>query len=147
MEIWSEPWVIWIAIGIVCVIIEIFTLGFLFLSFGIGAIITGLSALVIPSVSIQILIFAVVTLIIFILSRKFSKKLISKNYEETNIKALIGKTGKVVEEIPANEKGYVKIGGEEWAAVSKDKTEIPKDTRIEVNDIDGNKVIVTAVNE
>ncbi len=147
MEIWSEPWIIWVALGIICVIIEIFTPGFLFLSFGIGAILTGLIALIIPSITFQILAFAVITFIVFILSRKFSKKFISSSYEETNVKALIGKTGKVTEKIPANEKGYVKIGGEEWAAVSKDKTDIPKDTRIKVNDIDGNKVIVTAVDE
>jgi len=147
MEIWSEPWVIWVALGIICVIIEIFTPGFLFLSFGIGAILTGLIALIIPSITFQILAFAVITLIVFILSRKFSKKFISSNYEETNVKALIGKTGKVTEKIPANEKGYVKIGGEEWVAVSKDKTEITKDTLIIVNDIDGNKVIVTMVKE
>jgi len=145
MEIWSEPWIIWVALGIICVIIEIFTPGFLFLSFGIGAILTGLIALIIPSITFQILAFAVITLIVFILSRKFSKKFISSNYEETNVKALIGKIGKVTKTIPANEKGYVKIGGEEWAAVSKDKTEIPKDTQIEVNDIDGNKVIVSTV--
>ena len=147
MEIWSDPWIIWIVIGIICVVIEIFTPGFLFLSFGIGAILTGLAALVIPSITFQVLTFAVLTLIIFMLSRKFSKKLISTNYEETNVKALVGKTGKVTQEIPANEKGYVKIGGEEWAAVSKDNNRINKDTRITVKDIEGNKVIVTIIEE
>jgi len=147
MEIWSDPWIIWVVIGIICVIIEIFTPGFLFLSFGFGAILTGLSALIIPSITFQVLAFAVITLVVFILSRKFSKKLISNNYEETNVKALVGKTGKVTQVIPANEKGYVKIGGEEWVAVSEDNSKITKDTRITVKDIEGNKVIVTAIEE
>ena len=147
MEIWSDPWVIWVVIGIICVIIEIFTPGFLFLSFGVGAILTGLAALVIPSITFQVLTFAVITLIVFVLSRKFSKKLISTNYEETNVKALVGKTGKVTQVIPANEKGYVKIGGEEWAAVSKDNNKIDKDTRVTIKDIEGNKVIVTVIEE
>ncbi len=147
MEAWFDPWVIWVAIGIICIIIEIFTPGFLFLSFGVGAIFTGLAALLIPSIAFQILTFAVITLIVFLLSRKFSKKLISTNYEETNVKALVGKTGKVTQQIPANEKGYVKIGGEEWAAVSKDNKEITKDARVTVNDIEGNKVIVTVIVE
>jgi len=147
MEILSEPWVIWVAIGIICVIIEIFTPGFLFFSFGVGAILTGLAALIIPSITFQILTFAILTLIVFVLSRKFSKKLISTNYEDTNVQALIGKTGKVTQKIPANEKGYVKIGGEEWVAVSKDSKEIKKDARITVNDIEGNKVIVTVIEE
>ena len=147
MEAWFDPWIIWVAIGIICIIIEIFTPGFLFLSFGLGAILTGLIALVIPSIALQILAFAIISLIAFLLSRKFSKKLISNNYEDTNVKALVGKTGKVTQQIPTNEKGYVKIGGEEWSAVSKDNNEIKKDARIVVNDIEGNKVIVTLVEE
>ena len=147
MEAWFDPWIIWVAIGIICIIIEIFTPGFLFLSFGVGAIITGLAALVIPSIAFQILTFAIVTLIIFILSRRFRKKLISTDYEDTNVNALVGKTGKVTQKIPANEKGYVKIGGEEWVAVSKDNKEITKDARVTINDIEGNKVIVTVIEE
>ena len=147
MVAWFDPWIVWVAIGIICIIIEIFTPGFLFLSFGIGAILTGLAALIVPSIAFQILTFAVITLIVFLLSRKFSKKLISADYEETNVKALVGKTGKVTQQIPANEKGYVKIGGEEWAAVSKDNKEITKDARVMVNDIEGNKVIVTVIVE
>lgn len=147
MEVWFDPWIIWVAVGIICVIIEIFTPGFLFLSFGIGAILTGIAARIIPSIAFQILTFAIITLIVFMLSRKLSKKLISTNYEDTNVKALLGKTGKVIQEIPANEKGYVKIGGEEWAAVSKDNKEIKKDTRVRISDIDGNKVIVTLIEE
>ena len=135
MEAWFDPWIVWVAIGIICIIIEIFTPGFLFLSFGVGAILTGLAALIIPSIAFQILTFAVITLVVFLLSRKFSKKLISADYEETNVKALVGKTGKVTQQIPTNEKGYVKIGGEEWAAVSKDNKEIAKDARVTVDDI------------
>ena len=147
MEAWFDPWIIWVAIGIICIIIEIFTPGFLFLSFGVGAILTGLVALIIPSIAFLILTFAVITLIVFLLSRKFSRKLISADYEDTNVKALVGKTGKVTQEIPANEKGYVKIGGEEWAAVSQNNKEIKKDARVTVNDIEGNKVIVTVIEE
>ena len=147
MEALFDPWIIWVAIGIICIIIEIFTPGFLFLSFGAGAILTGLAALIIPSVMFQVLTFAFITFIVFLLSRKFSKKLISNNYEDTNVRALVGKTGKVTHEIPANEKGYVKIGGEEWAAVSKDNKEIKKNTRVRINDIEGNKVIVTLIEE
>jgi len=147
MESLFDPWIIWVAVGIICIIIEIFTPGFLFLSFGVGAIITGLLALIIPSIAFQVLTFAIVSLLAFLLSKKFSKKLISTDYEETNVKALVNKIGKVTQKIPTNEKGYVKIGGEEWAAVSRDNKEIEKDARVIVSDIEGNKVIVTIVEE
>jgi len=137
-----EPWMIWITIGVICIIIEIFTPGFLFMSFGIGAIITGLFTLLIDNLAWQILIFALVTFLFFLLLRKFSKKLISKDYEQTNVQALIGKKGIVIKDIQSSERGYVKIGGEEWSAVSEVENILLKDTKIIVQKIDGNKVVV-----
>jgi membrane protein implicated in regulation of membrane protease activity len=74
--------------------------------------------------------------------RKLGKKLISKSAEETNIYALKGKDGKVVKEIPADGKGYVKIGGEEWSAVSANGTKIAKEEKVVIEKVEGNKLIV-----
>ena len=89
------------------------------------------------------MIFALITFVGFINLRKFSKKIISTATEDTNIFALKGKTGVVTKHIPAGERGYVKIGGEEWSAVSKENEEIPEDTRIIVKSFEGNKLIVS----
>lgn len=140
-----SAWMIWVAIGIICVIIEIFTPGFFFLSFGFGAIITGLLSLIVNGLAWQILIFAIITFCIFILMRKFSTKLISKEYEQTNVQALIRKKGKVTDEIPEDGRGHVKIGGEEWSAVSSDHKKIQIDTRVIVDKIEGNKVMVSPI--
>ena len=137
-----EPWMIWVGIGVICMIIEIFTPGFLFMSFGIGAILTGLVSILVRGTAIQILIFAVITFILFLYLRKFSKKLISESSEETNIFALIGKTGTVMKEIPADGKGYVKIGSEEWSAIAKDGKKIGIEQKVIVSSIEGNKLIV-----
>ncbi|MCK4312472.1 MAG: NfeD family protein [Candidatus Cloacimonetes bacterium] len=142
-----DPWLIWVAIGIICIIIEIFTPGFLFMSFGIGAIITGLVSIVLKSVPLQILVFAVITFLVFISSRKLSKKLISKSSEETNIYALKGKKGIVVKEIPEDGRGYVKVGGEEWSAVSEDGKKIEKDEKVTIIKVEGNKLIVSIKEE
>ena len=138
----TEPWMIWVGIGVICMIIEIFTPGFLFMSFGIGAILTGLVSILGIGTSIQILIFAVITFILFLFLRKFSKKLISESSEETNIFALIGKTGMVVKEIPEDGKGYVKVGSEEWSAIAENGKKIEDGQKILVNSIEGNKLIV-----
>jgi membrane protein implicated in regulation of membrane protease activity len=138
-----EGWMVWIAIGIICLIIEIFTPGFLFMSFGIGAILTGVVEWIFTlELPYQILIFAVITFLVFISMRKLSKKLISKSTEETNIYALKGKNGKVMKEIPTDGKGYVKIGGEEWSAVSADNTKIAKEEKVVIEKVEGNKLIV-----
>lgn len=143
-----EPWMVWIAIGVICMIIEIFTPGFLFMSFGAGAIITGLFSLI-PFVKLpfQILVFAIVTFLVFISMRKFSKKLISKVSQETNIFALKGKTGIVTKEIPIDSRGYVKIEGEEWSAVSQDNTQIKKGEKVLIVAVEGNKVVVSIKKE
>jgi len=143
-----EAWMVWVAIGVICMIIEIFTPGFLFMSFGIGAIITGLFSLI-PFIKLpfQILVFAIVTFLVFISMRKFSKKLISETSQETNIFALKGKTGIVTKEIPVDGRGYVKIEGEEWSAVSLDNSLIKKGEKVLIEKVEGNKVIVSPKKE
>ena len=133
-----EGWMIWIALGIICMIIEIFTPGFLFMSFGIGAIVTGILSIFINNVNIQFILFIVITALLFLNLRKFSKKLISSKSEETNIFALKGKTGLVTRKIPVDGRGYVKIGGEEWSAISGDRSTIEEGEKISV-------LIITAV--
>ena len=43
-----EAWMVWIGIGVLCMIIEIFTPGFFFMSVGLGALLTGLISLILP---------------------------------------------------------------------------------------------------
>lgn len=136
-------WTIWIGLGIIFTIIEIFTPGFVFFSFGLGMIFAGLFAYVFPqSLVIQVLVFIISTFIIFITSKKWSKKFISKSSVKTNAEALIGNTGIVTKSISKNEKGYVKVGGEIWSAISENGVSLKKETIVEVLEIDGNKLVV-----
>ena len=140
-----QAWHVWMALGILFTIIEIADPAFFFLSFAIGAIVTGLFSfmpLVASSVAAQIFIFAAFSFIAFLFMRKLSKKVLKHPGSSTNVQALIGKTGIVTREIGANQKGYVKIGGEEWAAITEDNNSIALSEKVEVLAIDGNKVIV-----
>jgi len=138
-----DPWMIWVGIGIICIIIEIFTPGFLFMSFGIGAIVTGVLVWMTKvGIPWQILIFAVITFVVFLLTRKLSKKLISAESEPTNAEALKGKNGIVVKEIPAEGRGYIKVGGEEWSAASENNQKIKIGKKVLIQNIEGNKLIV-----
>jgi len=140
-----DVWMIWIIAGVICMIIEIFTPTFFFMSFGIGAIVTGILSLLIKNVPIQFLLFAIITFLVFINLRKFNKKFITKTTKETNIFALKNKTGFVTSDIKHNKKGYVKIGGEEWSAISKDGSEINEGEEVVVNSVEGNKLIVSRI--
>lgn len=139
------PWHIWLIIGIVCVIIEIFDPAFFFLALGVGAIGTSLLSLlpfVQSHIVVQLLLFAIISFITFLLMRKLGKKVMTGTEPETNVYALKGQTGIVTKEIPAHGKGYVKIGGEEWTAISEDGSSIALDERVEILGVEGNKVIV-----
>jgi membrane protein implicated in regulation of membrane protease activity len=137
-----SAWMIWMIIGIICIVIEIFDPAFFFFSLGAAAIVTGLLSLLIPSTALQIIIFAVLSLIAFLSMRKLGKKILSVADKDTNVFALRGKSAVVIREIPAHGRGYVKVGGEEWSAVGKDNQAIEQDARVVVVDIDGNKLVV-----
>lgn len=140
-----EPWAIWLIIGIVCVIIEIFDPAFFFLALGVGAIVTSLlslTPLVRDSLIGQLLFFAVLSFVTFLLMRKLGKKVLSDSGEETNVYALKGKTGLVTQKIPSKGRGRVKIGGEEWSAICEDESEIEVGSHIVVLGVEGNKLIV-----
>lgn len=141
-------WHIWLVLGILCVIIEIFDPAFFFLSLGIGAILTALlslAPLVGQNVIIQVLIFAIISFIAFLFMRKLGKKIHADTGDETNVYALKGKTGFVVRDIPADGRGYVKLGGEEWTAIGIDGMAIVSGSKVEVTAIEGNKVVVRPI--
>ncbi|HCX60159.1 MAG: NfeD family protein [Candidatus Cloacimonadales bacterium] len=142
-------WHIWMILGIIFIIIEIFDPAFFFVSLGIGAIVTGLLALlpfVQNSVLLQIFLFAIFSFIAFLFMRKLGKKVLAHPGEETNVYALKGKIAHVSVAIPAESKGYVKVGGEEWVAVAEDNMPIDIGEKVLITGIDGNKLIVKKSN-
>lgn len=140
-----QAWHLWVIIGIIFSILEIFTAGFLIINFGIGAFITALAAGLGFGFRAQILTFAVSSLIFFIFIRRIAMRYLTKDKPEgrTNVDALIGRTGIVTAAVGGTiERGSVKIGGEEWSAVSEVEREIGAGSKIVVTGVDGNKLIV-----
>lgn len=138
-------WHVWMILGILFIIIEIFDPAFFFVSLGIGAIVTGLLALL-PSMKdnilLQIFLFAIFSFIAFLFARKMGKKILANPGQETNVFALKGKFAFVTTEIHTDDKGRVKVGGEEWVAISEDNLPIDIGEKVVVMGIDGNKLIV-----
>lgn len=140
-----DPWLIWLIIGVICVIVEIFDPAVFFISFGIAGLITSpLSTLGIPVWS-QILIFGILSFVVFLFMRKVYEKLFQKEKTETNVYALVGKQGIVITRIPQDGRGEVKVGGEIWTAIAKDNLEINNTEKVTVLSIEGNKLIVKKV--
>lgn len=137
-----EPWLIWLIIGVICLIIEIFDPAVFFVSFGIGGLVVSPISTLGVDIWIQVLIFGVVSFIVFLFMRKVYERLLKKNNVETNVYALIGKTGLIISSIPQDGRGEVKVGGEIWSAISEENLEINNGDKVKVLSIDGNKLIV-----
>ena len=118
----SWTWVVWTVLGVILIVAEIFTPGFVLLWFGIGALTAAFAGLVgITSLPLQFLIFAVVSTVLTAASRTIFVNYFSREKTGTDLKtgvdALPGKTGIVVSSSRgALNEGAVKVYGSTWTA-------------------------------
>lgn len=72
---WDQWW-LWMGGGIALLILEIFAPGFLFLGFGVGAMLVGLllsfGGGLVTSLPVALLIFAVLSLLVWLVTRKLA---------------------------------------------------------------------------
>lgn len=142
-------WVFWLIAAGVFFIIEMATIGFLVFWLGIGALLAMVTSFVTDSIIIQSVVFLVSSTLLLVFTRPLVNKFIKVPKEvKTNAYSIIGKKGIVISKINNIEgNGQVKIDGDVWSAKSVDDTDIPKDTEIEIVEIDGVKAVVKKVSE
>ena len=135
----------WMIIFLVLLFIELVTVNLVSIWFAVGALAAFISTYFIDSVTIQVLIFIVVSAISLILTKKIVKKIKGGKIEATNLDRVIGKIGIVTEEITKLEPGEVKVDGKKWSAISNKK--IVEGSKVEILSIDGVKLNVKEVEE
>ena len=140
---------VWLAVIAISLVIEIITLDLVSVWFACGAVIPFiLSAIGGIGVEWQILVFVIVTALLIIFIRKYAQKLLLKNMNtKTNVDSLIGKRYRLLEDTDFEHIGSVKVNDVVWTAVSSDGSLIKAGQLVEVEKIDGNKLIVKAVEE
>jgi len=115
-------WILWVVLGVILIVAEIFTPGFVLLWFGIGAIIAALAALVGLGYPLQFLLFFIVSIALTAASRTiFTRYLVRRNEEGGGYKSgadsLPGQIGTVVTSSRgALSEGAVKVYGSTWTA-------------------------------
>ncbi|HHY45631.1 MAG TPA: NfeD family protein [Firmicutes bacterium] len=138
-------WGGWVAVAIVCAVLEIVTPSFFIGWFGVGAIAGALMSVLRVGPVGQALVFLAVSIGLVLSTRRFASKWTRQDaLTKTNIDAIVGKTGVVTKEIPANDRGQVKVGGEVWSAESVDGRAIPQGVSVEVLRVDGVRLVVKA---
>ncbi len=132
----------WILVAVICGAIEIFTVGFWFLWLAIAAVAVALLVQfgLLPTLEIQLLIFAIFTLLLIIFTRPLIMRFVKSNDKVSNVKALIGQHGITITPIVPMQFGQVKVNGEVWTAIAEE--ELEENIRVEVIGIDGVKLLV-----
>lgn len=141
-------WVLWAVLGVIFIIAEIFTSGFVLLWFGIGAMAAMLAALVGLNYPLQFLIFFTVSIALTAASRTLFVKYFSHHEKDGALKsgvdALPGKIGTVVSSSHgAMNEGAVKVFGSTWTAYPAEGEEpLEAGDRVVVESIKGASIYV-----
>lgn len=135
--------VIWLAIAATMIIVEIATLGLTSIWFAGGALVSAVVSCFNDNWLIQLIVFAIVSLVLLLFTKPIAQKRLMKEPEKTNVEGLIGEKAYVTEEINnIKSKGAVKLKGLEWSARSENDEIIEADTEVVVKAISGVKLIV-----
>jgi len=127
-------WQMWAVIAVVCLILELTAGDFFIICFSIGAVFAVITAAVGGGIYLQLLMFAVFTLISLFWVRPFAQRYLHKGEDNrvSNADALLGRQGRVVEAVKADGFGRVQIDGDIWKAVTNETADIPEGSNVRV---------------
>lgn len=139
-------WLWWLAAALVLGVVELLTVDLIFLMFAGGAAAAALAALLGAPVWVQVLVFAVVSVVLLLGVRPWAKRLIDRSTPETrtNTAAQIGRPATVLVDVTEHA-GRVKLAGEVWTARASAPGAVhPAGTTVRVVRIDGAIAVVEA---
>ena len=138
--------IIWLVLGVVLIVAEVFTLGFVLLWFGIGAIAAAIVGLLGGGLGLQFLVFAIVSVALTVMSRTLLHKYLPHPGQilKTGIEALPGKVGTVtLKSHGALHEAAVKVYGSTWTAYPIDgETALIQGEKVDVVEIRGSSIYV-----
>lgn len=144
-------WILWIVLGAILVIAEIFTLGFVLFWFGIGALAAALVGWLGFGLGFQFLIFAVTSIVLTAMSRTIFVKYFphNENALKTGIDSLPGQIGTVTTASRgALQEGAVKVYGSVWTAFPVDDSQpLVEGEKVEVVRVQGSSIVVQSARE
>jgi membrane protein implicated in regulation of membrane protease activity len=139
----------WLFFGLLCVVFELMAPGLFYcLSFALATLPTALSAWYGCSLTEQSIVFFISSLVSFFMLYVCVRKAAQgEGHYKSNVDALPGKKGFVVEKMFRNHVGQVQVEGQIWSAQSVHQELLEKDTSIVVIRVEGVRLIVAAVTQ
>lgn len=136
----------WFILMVVFLAMESSTVSLISIWFAAGSLVAMVTALLGGELWLQITLFALVSVALLASLRSVVRKFITPKLVKTNVDAVTGSTGLVVEAIDnILAQGRVKLGGMEWSARSTEDTAIEEGTLVKVDRVEGVKVFVTRI--
>ena len=143
---WWVYAIIWGAIFLTCIIIEVNTTDLTCIWFCISSLVSLFLAIFKANIYVQLIVFAVLTIVLIIATRPLVKKLAQRETIHTNADKVLDMVGIVTKIIPAGEIGEVKVNSELWRAISIEAEDIEIGEKVIIKSITGNKLLVAKAN-
>ena len=136
--------IVWLAVAIVLLVVEIITLGLTTIWFAGGALVACVAAALQADFLVQMMLFLVVSVVMLFFTRPVAMRYMNKNRTKTNSESLVGKEAVVLQEINnLKAAGQVQVNGIEWTARADDMEDvIEKGAVVCIKKIEGVKLIV-----
>ena len=143
----GNMWLVWLIVSIGLLLLELTSGDFYVICFAFGAVASIVGAAIGLPLWAQVLIWAVCSVLcLYFVRPSLVRRLHGKeNERKSNVDALVGRQGIVIDTIAAGGFGYVKIDGDEWRSVSADGQEIPVGTTVQV--VSRDSIILTVSEE
>ncbi len=136
--------VLWLAILVVLVVIELLTMGLTTIWFAGGALVATIASLFGAPLALQVILFLAASALLLYFTRPIAVKYFNKDRVRTNAESLVGRQAIVISEIDNLQGiGQVNVGGMEWSARTRvDGVKLPVGTVTTILAINGVKLIV-----
>lgn len=149
MNVAMNMTMLWLALMIVLIVIEIITVGLTTIWFAGGALAATIVSCLGGNLFLQIIVFLLVSIGLLIFTRPFAMKYINTTRTKTNYEGIIGKVVRITAEVNNFAgTGCAVVNGQEWTVRAADDTKvIPVGNLAKVITISGVKLIVEEYEE
>ena len=140
---------VWLAVMIILIVLEIITVGLTTIWFAGGALVAMFVSALGGGTILQIAVFLVVSFVLVIFTRPWAMKYIKTNHVKTNYEGIIGKVVRITQDVDNfNGTGCAVVNGQEWTVrATEDEKKIAAGTLVKVVNISGVKLIVEEYEE
>ncbi len=139
---------LWLIAALAFLLLEAAVPGlFFFISFALGSAVAAAAAFLDTSFTWQCTLGLFSSIAAFFIIQRWLKRDGLSSYEATNVGTMTGLHGTVTRKLVQNGTGSVKVGGETWSAKAYDSNPLALGTLVRVIRIEGNKLIVKAIQQ